>query len=57
MRDDDNKPFFWRLPKLQTADWGKMGPAFGYGIGCGLGVGAGIVGGPCPLFLPSFLLS
>jgi len=47
MRDDEGekKGFLWRLPKLQTHDWGKMGPAFGYGIGCGVGLGAGIVGG------------
>lgn len=45
MRDEDSKRFLWRLPKLETADWGKMGPGFGYGIGCGIGVGAGVVGG------------
>ena len=43
--DDEEKGLLWRLPKLQTRDWGKMGPAFGYGIGCGVGLGVGIVGG------------
>ncbi len=43
--DEEEKGLLWRLPKLQTRDWGKMGPAFGYGIGCGVGLGAGIVGG------------
>jgi hypothetical protein len=42
---DNSKGIVWRLPKLQTHDWGRMGPAFGYGIGCGVGLGAGIVGG------------
>lgn len=54
MRDDDERGIMWRLPKLQTKDWGKLGPAFGYGVGCGVGLGAGIVGGP--LFFPSLFL-
>ncbi len=46
MRDDDEqKGLLWRLPKLETADFGKLGPGFGYGIGCGFGVGAGVIGG------------
>jgi hypothetical protein len=46
MRDDDEqKGLLWRLPKLETADLGKLGPGFGYGIGCGFGVGAGVIGG------------
>ncbi|KAG6541973.1 hypothetical protein Mapa_016610 [Marchantia paleacea] len=46
MRDDGSqKGFLWRLPVIESSEWGKLGPAFGYGIGCGFGVGAGIVGG------------
>jgi hypothetical protein len=54
MRDDDEqKGLLWRLPKLETADLGKLGPGFGYGIGCGFGVGAGVIGG---LFVFLFLV-
>jgi hypothetical protein len=54
MRDDDEqKGLLWRLPKLETADFGKLGPGFGYGIGCGFGVGAGVIGG---LFVCFFFL-
>ncbi|CAM6086769.1 unnamed protein product [Calypogeia fissa] len=46
MSDDDNKKgLIWRLPTIESTDWGKLGPGFGYGIGCGVGVGAGLVGG------------
>ena len=35
----------WELPVVNTPKWGKLGPAFGYGLGCGVGFGAGLVGG------------
>jgi hypothetical protein len=55
MRDDDEqKGLLWRLPKLETADLGKLGPGFGYGIGCGFGVGAGVIGGLFFFFGSSF---
>ncbi|KAL3696299.1 hypothetical protein R1sor_010375 [Riccia sorocarpa] len=46
MKDDGSqKGLLWRLPVVELADWGKLGPGFGYGLGCGVGIGAGIIGG------------
>eukprot|EP00246_Nothoceros_aenigmaticus_P006379 TRINITY_DN19227_c0_g1_i1.p1 TRINITY_DN19227_c0_g1~~TRINITY_DN19227_c0_g1_i1.p1 ORF type:complete len:137 (-),score=22.60 TRINITY_DN19227_c0_g1_i1:268-678(-) len=45
VRGDDQKGWLWRLPTIETQEWGKLGPGFGYGIGCGVGIGAGVVGG------------
>ncbi|KAJ7516963.1 hypothetical protein O6H91_21G006600 [Diphasiastrum complanatum] len=45
MRGEALKGLVWRLPVVETADWGKLGPGFGYGLGCGVGVGAGVIGG------------
>ena len=39
------KQGLWKLPEIKSPEWGKLGPAFGYGLGCGFGVGAGLVGG------------
>eukprot|EP00243_Klebsormidium_subtile_P004654 TRINITY_DN18802_c0_g1_i1.p1 TRINITY_DN18802_c0_g1~~TRINITY_DN18802_c0_g1_i1.p1 ORF type:complete len:135 (-),score=16.22 TRINITY_DN18802_c0_g1_i1:284-688(-) len=35
----------WRLPEVNLANWGRLGPGFGLGVGCGVGVGLGLVGG------------
>ncbi|XP_021856853.1 uncharacterized protein [Spinacia oleracea] len=42
---DADKGLIWKLPKVTTKEFGKVGPAFGFGAGCGLGFGLGIIGG------------
>ncbi|CAL0303533.1 unnamed protein product [Lupinus luteus] len=44
------KGLVWKLPVLISKDFGKLGPAFGFGAGCGLGFGVGLLGGVgiCP---------
>jgi hypothetical protein len=49
---DESKGFWWRLPVIESTDWGKLGPGFGFGIGCGVGLGAGFVGGTFSIFSP-----
>ncbi|CAN1143258.1 hypothetical protein LINPERHAP1_LOCUS24119 [Linum perenne] len=43
--DDEEKGFIWKLPEIRVKDFGKIGPAFGYGAGCGVGFGVGLIGG------------
>jgi hypothetical protein len=54
---DESKGFWWRLPTIESTDWGKLGPGFGFGIGCGVGVGAGLVGGTFSIFSSLFFES
>ena len=43
-----DKKGLWKIrPEVKSPEWGKLGPAFGYGLGCGVGFGVGIVGGEC----------
>ncbi|KAJ4847350.1 hypothetical protein Tsubulata_010409 [Turnera subulata] len=43
--DDDNKGLLWKLPEVRLKEFGKLGPAFGFGAGCGVGFGVGLIGG------------
>uniref|UniRef100_A0A803N0R7 Uncharacterized protein n=1 Tax=Chenopodium quinoa TaxID=63459 RepID=A0A803N0R7_CHEQI len=42
---DADKGLLWKLPEIQTKDFGKIGPAFSFGAGCGFGFGLGVIGG------------
>ncbi|KAJ6291737.1 hypothetical protein OIU76_023760 [Salix suchowensis] len=42
---EEEKGLLWKLPEVRFKEFGKVGPAFGFGAGCGVGFGVGLVGG------------
>ncbi|XP_061339010.1 uncharacterized protein LOC133285747 [Gastrolobium bilobum] len=43
--DSGGKGLLWKLPVINSNDFGKLGPAFALGAGCGVGIGVGLLGG------------
>ncbi|KAB5512426.1 hypothetical protein DKX38_029492 [Salix brachista] len=42
---EEEKGLLWKLPEVRFKEFGRVGPAFGFGAGCGVGFGVGLVGG------------
>lgn len=54
--DEEDKGLLWKLPEVRFKEFGKVGPAFGFGAGCGVGFGVGLIGGNPSFFFPFFAL-